>query len=117
MWGYRENTSERSNRWVEFVPQRKASLIPNPSRVSINRISVTPLRSVAGMCVHWSRLITSRDGLVFVGTPEPRLIPAERTLTPIEEGFDEPQRQPSTSQRALASSSRPAASRPNGLSY
>ena len=47
-----------------------------------------------------------------VGTPEPRPIPAERTLTPIEEGFDE--RQPSISQRALASSSRSAAPRPNG---
>jgi recombination DNA repair RAD52 pathway protein len=47
-----------------------------------------------------------------VGTPEPRPIPTERTLTPIEEGFDEQQRQPSISQRALASSSRSAA--PNG---
>jgi recombination DNA repair RAD52 pathway protein len=54
-----------------------------------------------------------------VGTPEPRPNPAERTLAPIEEGFDEQQRQPSISQRALASSSRPAPARPNpnGLSY
>jgi DNA recombination protein Rad52 len=48
-----------------------------------------------------------------VGTPEPRPNPAEHTLTPIEEGFDE-QRQPSISQRALASSSRSAAPRSNG---
>jgi recombination DNA repair RAD52 pathway protein len=54
-----------------------------------------------------------------VGTPEPRPNSAERPLTPIEEGFDEQQRQPSISQRALASSSRPATPRPNpnGLSY
>jgi recombination DNA repair RAD52 pathway protein len=54
-----------------------------------------------------------------VGTPEPRPMPTERTLAPIEEGFDEQQRQPSISQRALASSPRPAAPRPNpnGLSY
>src|SRR5262249_51533107 len=52
-----------------------------------------------------------------VGTPEPRPMPAERKLTPIEEGFDEQQRQPSISQRALASSSGPAAPRPYGLSY
>jgi hypothetical protein len=49
-----------------------------------------------------------------VGTPEPRSMPAEGTLTPIEEGFDEQQHQPSISQRALASSPRPAAPRPNG---
>jgi DNA recombination protein Rad52 len=48
-----------------------------------------------------------------VGTPEPRPIPAEHTLTPIEEGFDE-QRQPSISRRALASSSRSVAPRSNG---
>jgi hypothetical protein len=54
-----------------------------------------------------------------VGTPEPRPVPAERTLAPIEEGFDDQQRQPSISQRALASSSRSAVARPNpnGLSY
>ena len=49
-----------------------------------------------------------------VGTPAPRPIPAECTLTPIEEGFDEQQRQSSISQRALAPSSRPAAPQPNG---
>jgi len=52
-----------------------------------------------------------------VGTPAPRPMPAGRTLTPIEEGFDEQPRQQSISQRAIASSSRPAAPRPNGLSY
>ena len=53
-----------------------------------------------------------------VGTPEPRPNSAERTLTPIEEGFDEQQRQPSISRRALASSSRPAPRpNPSGLSY
>jgi recombination DNA repair RAD52 pathway protein len=49
-----------------------------------------------------------------IGTPEPRPIPTERTLTPIEDGFDEEQRQPSISQRALASSSRSAAPRSDG---
>jgi len=52
-----------------------------------------------------------------VGTPEHRhrqvVGPSEAALTPIEEGFDE-QRQPSISQRALASASRSAAPRSNG---
>jgi recombination DNA repair RAD52 pathway protein len=51
-----------------------------------------------------------------VGTPEHRQVvgPFEAALTPIEEGFDEQQRQPSISQRALAPLSRSASPRPNG---